>query len=150
MLPSLHQLLDAGYLGSTQWLYSAKEHKELTSLIERKLLSAQLNCMRFLLIDKNNYSILHEQMSCKFKALGALWMSRVTIVADSVIALILYELIQIGTHESNLSLFLICSLCMFLFAILCPPQKSIPFVLLIPSLHFMQQEIIVWNTLPFS
>lgn len=77
-------------------------------------------------------------------------MSRVTIVADSVIALILYELIQIGTHESNLSLFLICSLCMFLFAILCPPQKSIPFVLLIPSLHFMQQEIIVWNTLPFS
>ena len=36
MLPSLHQLLDAGYLGSTQGLYSAKEHKELTSLIERK------------------------------------------------------------------------------------------------------------------
>ena len=36
MLSSLHQLLDAGDLGSTQWLYSAEEQKEFTSLIERK------------------------------------------------------------------------------------------------------------------
>ena len=88
-------------------------------------------------IDKNNYSILHEQMSCKLKALGALWMSRVTIVADSVIPLILCVLIQIGTHESNLSLFLICSLCMFLFAILCPPPKIHTFCVVnaIPALY---------------
>lgn len=49
----------------------------------------------------------------------------------------LYELIQIGTHESNLSLFLICSLCMFLFAILCPPPKihTLCVVNIIPALY---------------
>lgn len=49
-------------------------------------------------------------------------MSRVTIVADSVIALILYELIQIGTHESNLSLFLMFFVYVFVCNFVSPPK----------------------------
>lgn len=49
-------------------------------------------------------------------------MSRVTIVADSVIALILYKLIQIGTHESNLSLFLMFFVYVFVCNFVSPPK----------------------------